>query len=292
MSGFGSLEHHVQEHGVFRNILVGNRQMAQRTRRSLSRWVGAADGWWGDLLLFLHTSSLAARGWESYMCKCHQINAGFLFKVGSFSNSTRLMQVQYHLGGGSNPAKQQQCPAGRRCQQGCPKLHEHMQWQLAAQSLVWWYPSVWSRCNMHPDRNDRGSHQTWKCMNLYSQSWLGSLGGVTVVRRSSTHLVAEGWLCPVDVGVWFASSVRILTWFASSAKYFMYLGPELGAASTLQETGMFWAFPCSEIDRCSVRACEALQCPERQKGRMGCWSELQTETVLSEVIRREEHRSI
>lgn len=53
---FGALEHRVQEHGMFRNILAENCQMAQQIRRSPSGWVGAADGWWGAFAsIFTHS---------------------------------------------------------------------------------------------------------------------------------------------------------------------------------------------------------------------------------------------
>lgn len=54
---FEALEHHAQEHGMFRNILAEKCQMVQQIRRSPSSWVGAADGRWGSFAaIFTHSS--------------------------------------------------------------------------------------------------------------------------------------------------------------------------------------------------------------------------------------------
>lgn len=134
-SSSGALEHCVQEHGMFGNVLMENCQTVAdlETPRSM---VEQQLGGEVPLLLFLCTPSLAARRcMESYVCRKTRVYGlwPFFFQMGSLSNNMCLIQIWNHLGE-DLPANQQRCLGGQCCPWG---------WSDTSIRSHGWLPCSW-----------------------------------------------------------------------------------------------------------------------------------------------------
>lgn len=177
-SSSGALEHCVQEHGMFGNVLMENCQTVAdlKTPRSM---VEQQMGGEVPLLLFLCTPSLAARRcMESYVCRKTWVYGlwPFFFQMGSLSNNMCLIQIWNHLGE-DLPANQQRCLGGQCCPWGWSEWHQHTQSRLVALFLVWSLLLLWIQCDVLSDWNGHGSYQPSRCRNLDSKSWFVSPRG-------------------------------------------------------------------------------------------------------------------